>query len=213
MKSAAFPCILSLVLVTQWSYAQQEEKVKVWKERGGEVIIEAEHLEDRNQMPVFWKRSTVIDGYHGTGYVEWIGLEKNYLTIPYDSVYKDRILTYFVEIKQGGVYYVKLVGYHEKGVGDNEVYVSVKEGEWQTFRIHQHDQFTCDNNEKKESYPFFLQYGYHKIELIGKRKGFKLDRVVLVHEDNVPQTWNQLENDCWDNDNESPNEYVVRDYF
>ena len=207
--------LLQLVLLffSGTLFGQELEKVKTWKEKGGVIIIQAEHIESRNDLPANWKKNVEIPGYTGTGYLEWTGPERSGDYIPYDSIYEDTKLSFHFLIKKEGVYYIKLNAYHEGIRIDNAALLSFKKNEWKSFTNSRSNEFSWDENDQQNSQAMLLANGYYEIEITGKFNGYKLDKIAIFHESLIGSTWSEYERTKWFNARESKTEYVVREFF
>lgn len=155
------------------------DKIKVWKERGGNATFEAEHIQTRNDLPLYWSRAREVGGYSGTGYLYWGGT--SFLRDDYEGLDDERILEYYVSIQKEGVYFVKIKGLCIDEY-ESQVLVRIKGSDWHQYVVRNENAFSWDVNERKALCSAFLQMGYHKIELAGISSGFMVDRFEMIHE-------------------------------
>mgnify|MGYP000194576035 CR=1 FL=1 len=186
------------------------EKVKVWKEKKGVVVLEAEHIQARNDPPSFWKSVNVMDGYSGTGMLQWSG--STYIEDNNEYMYDDRIINLYVMIEKEGVYYFKL-----KGTIIDEpqarIFVSINSSDWNLYHIPNTGSFTWDTNTIKNCYPVFFPQGYHRIEVAAATTGFLFDKAVLFHESQIDTSIDSVDMSHFDHMKESGSRYVTDEYF
>ncbi len=186
------------------------EKVKVWKENKGVVIVEAEHVQNRNALPPYWQLERSIKGFEKTGFVQWKGLSLTKDT--YDEIDEGRILTFYISIEQEGNYYLKTKGICLDEL-EADLLVRINNNEWKKFTITNDGKVNWDNNPMENSYPIFLPLGYHKIEVAGITSGFLLDKFILAHGSLfTSESFHDFVKN-YNDKKESRNEYVVDENF
>lgn len=156
------------------------EKIKVWKEKRGIAVVEAEHIQIRNDLHPYWVSEKLVDGYSGTGYVMWGGA--SYIKADYSDLYDERILTFYVSVSKEGVYYVKIKGLC-LDEWESRLLVRINGKDWHNYTIANQRTFGWDLNGKKDLCGAFMQLGYHKIEIAAIDAGFMLDKLAVVHQD------------------------------
>ncbi len=186
------------------------EKVKVWKEKNGIVVVEAEHVQNRNALPPYWELAREVSGYEGLAFVQWKGA--SYVREVYEDVNRGRILTYYVSIEKEGNYYIKTKGFcldEEQA----ELIVRINGGEWKKFVIPNDGNVNWDINSLQDSYPIFFPFGYHKVEIASVSEGFLFDRFILVHGSLAETAGDENFAVPYSSKKESRNEYVEDENF
>jgi len=200
---------LSILLVLTFLLIPSE-KIKVWKEKKGIVVLEAEHSQDRNDLPVYWSTSTAFQGYTGTGFLRWSGA--GYINDDFSNVDEERIITYYVAVETEGVYYIKLKGTIFDEVSAN-VLVKIDNSEWKKFTIQNNGSVSWDVNTVSDSYPVFMQNDYHKIEIAGISSGFMFDKFALIHESLIDPSSDMIDTSIIDGVKESRSQYLPEELF
>lgn len=196
---------LSFIVILLLSFTGTE-KIKVWKENGGVAVIEAEHIQTRNDLPLYWSRAHTIEDYSGTGYLYWTG--SSFPKEDYTALDEERILEYHAAIRREGVYYVKI-----KGLCVDEyeasVLIRINGSDWHTYTIRNEKTFSWDINIQAALCAAFLPLGYHKIEIAAVSAGFMVDKLQMVHE-------SEMEEDViekLERNNEARSEYIKLSRF
>lgn len=186
------------------------EKVKVWKESRGVVVVEAEHNQDRNKLPANWEVAESLQGYESVVFLQWKGT--SYISPTFDQITDRRVVSYYVAIQKEGDYYLKIKGicFDEK---ETMVLIKVNNGDWKSFTIPNNGEVNWDINPVAESYPVFLPMGYHKISIAGVSSGFLFDKFIMVHSSLIDIDPDNNFASTYDKSKESKNEYVVDEYF
>lgn len=183
LKINAVVLTISLVSFTDRS------KDKIWIEKDGIIVIEAE-FPKQTLSNEGWTKGDTLRGFFGDGYVVWRGTpDWGPESRPYDSFLGQSVLTYHFRIKNPGVYNIKIRNYHMKKDGDNDVWTSVDGGEWGKTYDWQTREWTPD--ERGAWAKRKLEAGDHRVELAGRSKGFCIDRIIIFKDgiaaDNVAQ--------------------------
>lgn len=178
---------------------EEKRKVKVWVEKDGIIIVEAEHFQREIQDKVddFVVKDSP-NGFSGTGYVRWEGSGDWKNEVPYDSFPKNRSLRYHFKINNPGIYLAKIRNYHLEEDGDNDVYLSINKSTWNKIYDHQVKQFSWDENGKwKDSYPQHFEEGVYLLEIAGRSVGFGVDKITLFKEEYYPEPLNNHKSQPW----------------
>lgn len=165
--------------------------VRVWIEKGGVAVMEAEHALSFTTGDSGWQLNSENEGYTGTGYCTWKGpSDWGPESRPYDTaLLANRKLTYRVQISTPGTYYVKVRNIHAKEDGDNDVWVSVNKSRWGKTYDHQVNQFSFDERGAWAKYE--LTPGISTVELAGRSHNFSVDRIVLFKESTPEKEWSR----------------------
>lgn len=157
------------------------EASKRWVEKDGIVIIEAENITD--SLPEGWEFKQEHQGYTGKSYIQWTGKGMwGPETYDYQKMPKDRLVTYYFEINTPGVYFIKLKNYHLKKDGDNDVWISVGEGNFGKLYDFETNAWTFDERGIWASYQ--LEAGkVYKVQLAGRSSNFNVDRIHIFRSD------------------------------
>ncbi len=191
IKNFATLSIMGMIVMSSCQN-QNESDTKVWVENNKYVVIEAEEADFE---PTEWVLATEPEGWSGSGYLIWKGSSiwgDDYEAIAYDEVEDTRKLTYYIEINNPGVYYLKVRNYHVgKGSGDhyfdgdNDCFISIAGGEFGKQYDHNVKEFTwCETGNWRKAY---LEKGIHEVSMAGRSHDFGVDRIALFHEDLAPQ--------------------------
>jgi hypothetical protein len=182
VKTLLFFLLLPLLVGTA---TYQKKPEKVWVEKNGLAVIEAEHV--AHLPPASgWKLEKTLTGYMGSGYLVWRGrADWGPESRPYDSIPEPEVrLSYQVQISTPGTYYLKVRNQHQHEDGDNDVWTSVNGSAWgKTYDWQQHE-WSLD--ERGTWAKYVLPPGLHKVELAGRSRGFAVDRLILFLE-NTPE--------------------------
>ena len=160
-----------------------EEASKRWVEKDGIIIIEAENITD--SLPEGWIVQQAHQGYQGRGYLQWAGEGMwGPETYAYHEMPQDRMVTYYFKINTPGIYFVKLRNYHLKKDGDNDVWISVGEGNFGKLYDFETNAWTFDERGTWGSYQ--LEAGkVYKVQLAGRSSNFNVDRIHIFHSSKV----------------------------
>ena len=202
MKLAIVLSLLSLFI-----YA---EKIKVWKEKAGVVIAEAEHVQNRNSLPPYWEIVRFLKGFEDDGFVQWKGT--SYLKESYEDITEGRILTYHISVQKEGDYYLKIKGICFDETQAN-VLVRINSGDWKNFVIENDGNVNWDSNQASDSYPVFFPMGYHKVEIAGVNSGFLFDKFMLVNGSLFDLQGKENFAIPYEEKRESKNEYISDETF
>ena len=200
-----FSLVLLLILIVS-----PDPKIKVWKEKRGLVVVEAEHSQERNDLPIYWASSTVVQGYSGTGFLRWSGT--SFINKEFSEIDYERIITYYVDIDKEGVYYMKIKGTIFDEPSAN-ILVRIDNSEWKQFIIPNNGSVAWDINPLEESYPFFFQHDFHKIDIAGTSSGFLFDKFALLHESLIDPAADSINTKLLDYQRESRSQYLPADQF
>lgn len=172
--------LLYVLLLSLLSCNQERPQQKTWIEENKMLVIEAEEG-IFPQGSTGWKKEKEFPGYTGEGYVIWRG-ESNWgpESKAYDSISPNDVISYEIEIANPGTYYVKVLNYHRKEDGDNDVWTSVNKGEWGKTYDWQVGTWTLD--ERGDWARRRLEKGRNIIEIAGRSVGFAIDQIVLYEE-------------------------------
>lgn len=174
-------CTLEVVIIIFLSACQTKITGTGWQEKDDVLIMEAEAgVFDASTSG--WKKETDFKEFHGNGYVVWRGEgdwgpEKRV----YDSISNTKhIISYTFQITNPGVYYVKVLNYHLKEDGDNDVWVSVDKGDWEKTYDWQINEWTFDERGEWAKYKF--DKGIHQVQMAGRSRGFAVDQIIIFEE-------------------------------
>ena len=170
---------------------QTAYETKVWVETNKYVVIEAEKSDYESTE---WVLATEPEGWSGSGYLVWKGSAiegDDNQVMAYDDMEDARKLTYWIEINNPGVYFLKVKNYHVgQGYGehyfdgDNDCFISIAGGDFVKQYDHDAKELTwCETGNWRKAY---LEQGIHKVTMGGSSHNFGVDRVVLFHEDLAP---------------------------
>ncbi len=185
---------LFIIAITALLFSHAAAVEKIWTEKDGYVVIEAESV-DRNVNLDVWTFKTGPEGYTGTGYL--VAKESG-------NMYKDQLvhnapisegeeLTYKIWIENPGSYTVHIKNIHKQKDGDNDVWFAFnKNPRWKVWDHHV-DRFTWT---EFTGHAWELEKGLNNVHLIRRSKGFGIDRMVLHLAD--------LDSTVWGDSPESP---------
>ena len=156
-----------------------EEASKVWMEKDGMVVIEAENL--IHPLPEGWEFKQEHQGYTGKGYIQWTGKGMwGPETYDYQKMPKDRLVTYYFKVNTPGIYFIKLRNFHLKKDGDDDVWISVGGGIFGKLYDFEENAWTFDERGTWGTYE--LQAGkVYKVQLAGRSGNFNVDRIHVFH--------------------------------
>lgn len=178
----------SALKIADKSYLSNGGTNKVWSERNGYVIIEAENAAGFKSNSGGWQLNAHAKDYTGTGYVTWRGPASwGPETREYDSVSAEKKLSYRVRINTPGTYYAKVRNRHDREDGDNDVWLSVNKGTWGKTYDHDVNRFSFD--ERGDWAKYKLDTGVYLVELAGRSPNFSADRIVLYKEGIPVEEW------------------------
>lgn len=208
MRRAGFILVLAGLLFLP--LVAQSQKLKVWTEQDGMVIIEAENYQPEIQEnEVLFRLMKSPEGFSGKGYLVWEGKGHWKDRLPYDSLPPFRSIKYFVKINSPGTWFAKVRNYHLEEDGDNDIYISINQGNWNKVYDHQAKEWTWDENGKwEDSHPQYLKPGIYKLEIAGRSVGFGIDRITLFEEKYYPATQENHQLQPWFSKQESPAVYT-----
>lgn len=162
-------------------YATGLAETPSFEDRDGIIVFEVESVRPENGQ---WKGETALDGYTGKGYYTWRG--KDLFNTPGQGV-----LAYRLWVHKGGTYKLRIHNRHdfEDRTEQNDCWTKLDDGEWvKTFSSrrgqwtwHTHHEY---GHEHKEAASYKLTPGQHVFYISGRSKGFSIDRVHLIHEEN-----------------------------
>ncbi len=179
------PTILFLCSTLLFSACRDKTSATTWVEVDGIVRIEAEDGHFGSEQSG-WKTESDFPGFSGTGYVIWKGASSSGPeSKPYDSVSLSDRISFRIKIETPGVYYVKVLNYHLKEDGDNDVWTSVNKNEWGKTYDWQVKKWTLDERGEWAKYDFAA--GLHDIEIAGRSPGFAVDQVLIFEESHKDQ--------------------------
>ncbi len=175
---------IKLLFISLFALISQPEKVFV--ERDGVVIIQAESVEYDSQ----WVLETKAEGYTGEGYLTWNS--KNRFNKPGSGT-----LVFQVFVHNPGTYYLQLHNFHDhpNRTESNDLYTRINEGDWIKTYSHINKRWTWhtgfDINHVWGLLPKFeLNAGLNSIQLSGRSKGFSIDKLALVVAEKLSmETW------------------------
>ncbi|NJM93270.1 MAG: T9SS type A sorting domain-containing protein [Cytophagales bacterium] len=190
LKTLLLVLSASLTLSCAWG---QDKIVKVYYPDSLDFyVIEMEENQDLATRSPQWKLDSQEVGFSGQGYLVWTGGQEGQITKkPYANEPENERLTYTIYVERSGVYYVKIRNYHyyeDAGpLGGNDFWASANGAEW--IKIFDHDplKWTWDEGTVWPNYT--LNQGLNKIEVGSRSKGIALDRMVIFHEDHIPEGW------------------------
>ncbi len=175
-----FPAILFLFLMLFCHACKDKHNSVTWQEENGILRIEAENGEFGSDK-FGWEIGSDFPGHSGSGYVIWRGASNwGPESKPYDSISLMDRISYRIKIETPGKYYVKVLNYHLKEDGDNDVWASVDKSDWGKTYDWQVEKWTLD--ERGEWAKYDLAAGLHDIELAGRSPGFAIDQIVIFEE-------------------------------
>ena len=186
--------------------SKENEASKVWMEKDGMVVIEAENV--AHPLPEGWEFKQEHQGYTGKGYIQWTGKGMwGPETYDYQEMPNDRLVTYYFKVNTPGVYFIKLRNYHLKKDGDNDVWISVGGGVFGKLYDFEENAWTFDERGTWGTYE--LQAGkVYKVELAGRSGNFNVDRIHIFRSDKASMEYKPKDgkiiqrfsgNQTWDN--------------
>jgi len=168
------------------------EPVTVWKMEEGIIAIEIESVNEGTIQQGHWEIVSGITGYSGSTALKFNG-EGNMYRDPlvYDAPKPVNKLSYQIWVDEPGEYVVKIRNYHEMEDGDNDIWFSFNKTIYQKLWDHDAKQWTWS---EARSYignyqPFPLHKGINRIDIVGRSKGFTLDKMVIFKAGTPRDQW------------------------
>ena len=170
-----YAVLISFLGCLSWESAISGERI--WIERGGVAVIEAESVDADIDLSK-WAFASEFPGFSGSGYLIWRGRGNMYKDpLVYDApAAAGEVLRYPVWINQPGNYAIHLRNIHSQEDGDNDVWVRVNRSDYYKIWDHDTGRFTWTEFNWKQ---WRLGKGLNEIVLRGRSRGFGIDRLVL----------------------------------
>lgn len=202
LKPVLSPWLLMLFLSCQSEKSVQETPTgaeKVWLMENGLAVIEIEAVKEGNISEGYWQKvPDSIQGYSGETALIWTGEGNSYkdplvIDAPQtDGPYK---LRYQVYIPEAGEYDLKIRNYHQHEDGDNDIWISLNGGIYQKLWDHEAQQWSWNEARANIStyQPVQLPAGINTIDMLGRSRGFIMDRMVIFKKGTPQETWSDLD--------------------
>jgi hypothetical protein len=203
--------------------------VKVFNEKDGICVFEAEMVDDGEPVDSLWRYETRQEGYSGNGYFRWVGQEH----VVYgngcnksDPISKEcyvapdeGILKYYVRIANPGNYWVWVRNYHAHKEG-NDMWSGIDGATWIKEFDKEADIGEWTWSDRADEHWFgkanthYLSSGVHTIYIAG-RTGFPfdvfeyersicIDKIAVVKWEIDTVSWKNNDYPCADYDGEAP---------
>ena len=172
-----------------------EPIAKVWQMQEGVVIIEVENAEGENTAEGYWQPvADSLSGYTGTGAYIWQNtgnMYKDPLVIDAPKTDGNYKLTYQIFVPDSGEYVAKVRNYHQLEDGDNDVWFNYNKTIYQKLWDHDPGQWNWSEAiaNIKTYQPFPLNAGINTINILGRSKGFAIDRIAIFKKGTPEPQW------------------------
>jgi len=170
----------------------------VWMMQNGIAVIEVESVEEGDIQPGYWEPVPVdLTGFTGSGAFIWKGDGNSYRDpLVYDAPGTDGPyrLTYQVMIPESGDYLLRIRNYHLRPDGDNDAWLGINHLPYQKIWDHDTLQWTWNeataNMNSIQHFP--LNKGINTFDIVGRSKGWAIDRIVIYIKGTPEDIWQNL---------------------
>ncbi|MBD3274187.1 MAG: hypothetical protein GF372_02695 [Candidatus Marinimicrobia bacterium] len=183
-------CLLAAFFTPAVLFSAEQETV--WKMENGVVTIEIESVVEGRIQQGHWEKVSDITGYSGSTALIFNGDGNMYRDpLVYDAPKPVNKLSYQIWVDEPGEYVVKIRNYHQQEDGDNDIWFSYNKTIYQKLWDHDAKQWTWS---EARSYignyqPFPLRKGINRIDIVGRSKGFTLDKMVIFKAGTPKKEW------------------------
>lgn len=177
-----------------------DDSPKVWKMENGLLVVEVESVENGATTEGIWQPvGDSLTGYTGDAafiMTSWGNMYKDPLVHDAPQTSNGYRLRYHILADEPGEYLLKIRNYHQLPDGDNDIWLSINENLYQ--KAWDHDSLKWNWNEATaniSSYqPFELEHGINTIDIVGRSKGFAIDRFTVYKKETPKEVWENTEN-------------------